>query len=486
MTAFADTRSNGYIIDFETNLEPKHTETHLMPLTKTPMSALAISALLFGCASEPKPLPDTLCKNCINSLRELSIESLKQRGYGSSLELVSSDSDGHFLAYTSDSLRLYSRLVLPDTPPPATGYPIVIYAHGWVGLEKAPSYNFGAESGSLANATIQQMRAAGFAVLIPGFRGHGTVDGVAAEGIASMAAWDNASYLSPIFYTIDTLNLIDSLEHLQQLEWPNRADHTPFNLDALHIIGHSQGGDVALSAMAISGEGSRLEHAIKSGAIISGCFPDRFTQLQTYSPMQKSQQAFLSGDGSWTGSAIGKNGKSNPYFIFAYPSHWIGTVDTLSAQWTWQDDRGKQNSVNEVVLNKYQEMYTIYNRQVLDLSGLTFEITSKKDEAIRLQHDNRLPEQLKDIGAYNAEHYLKEPIAFHYSDRDYYSIPLWNKALSERINAQGGQAFHFPYPGNTHSLQLSSESWFSPQGSRAGLTQANSRNIALFEGRSIQ
>ncbi len=476
-----------YISDFEfTSKQDSCTREDKRTMLKTLIrtNLIALSAMLIACT--PGTVPLDTCEHCIDSLQSLSIEQLKQRPYGSSLEWVQSNEHGHFLAYRSDGLRLYSRLALPTAPAPSEGYPVVVYAHGWLGLKAAPNYQFGTEDNSLSKNTIDQMQAAGFAVLVPGYRGHGTLKGIPAEGIESMAAWDNSTYLSPSFYAIDTLNLIDSLDSLQQLSWPNSAQAPKFNLESLHIIGHSQGGDVALTALAISGEGSQVKHAIQSGALISGCFPDRFTQVQSFSPMQKSVQAFMSGDGTWTGSAKGKNGVHNPHFVFPYPSDSIGTLDTRSPEWTWQAEVWSQPSAKEAVLNKYREMYSLFNKQVRDLAKLEMKVTSKEHEALRLQHEALFSSQLSKVGAYNAERYLTEPLAFHYSDRDFYSFPEWNKDLSERINREGGQAHHFPYPGNTHALQLSPHAWFSPEGSEAGLTQANHRNIELFMGRKPQ
>ena len=84
------------------------------------------------------------------------------------------------------------------------------------------------------------------------------------------------------------------------------------------------------------------------------------------------------------------------------------------------------------------------------------------------------------ISAYNYEKYLTEPILFHHSDQDYYSIPEWNAELSARINAAGGNSVDYNYPGNTHSLTVSKHEWFSKKGTIEGLGIMIKRDLDLL------
>jgi hypothetical protein len=52
--------------------------------------------------------------------------------------------------------------------------------------------------------------------------------------------------------------------------------------------------------------------------------------------------------------------------------------------------------------------------------------------------------------------------------------------LAKRIAQRGGNAKAFIYNGNTHGLKRSQYSWFSPDGTADGFTQALARDILLF------
>ena len=183
----------------------------------------------------------------------------------------------------------------------------MVFVHGWEGIDAAPRFDFGYKPESLYSRYIDAFVDAGYVVLTPGLRGHGTLDGAPAEGIEFLQAWDNGSYLSPVFYAIDVLNLVNGLQTLEQVDWSKWGGEQiePFILDAgnIHLNGHSQGGDAALMALAVSGEGSSFENAITTGSIWSGCFGTRFDQVRMYGPMAATLEAFMSGDGTWTGRA---------------------------------------------------------------------------------------------------------------------------------------------------------------------------------------
>ena len=439
----------------------------------------------------------------IDSLADLSIEALRARPYGSSIHLESRldtglnaaayrqqfSADGspsyhsYMASYDSDGLRVYTRVDIPASAPPANGYPVMVFAHGWEGIEAAPGFDFGYKAESLYSRYIDAFVDSGFLVLTPGFRGHGTVDGVAAEGIEFLRTWDNGSYISPVFYAIDVLNLIDGIQTLDTVnwdEWGYRERETPrANTNIIHINGHSQGGDAALIALAVSGEGSALNNSASSGSIWSGCFGARFDQVHIYGPMASTLQAFMSGDGTWTDSAIGLYGSVNPSFVFAWPPDWIGTLDTKSPAWTWQADNWKLKTVADSLEAKFTQMYEAVNQNVAEINDATFELTRNDDGYIEIRHDPRITTAMADIGAYNAEQYLLEPLLLHHSDQDYYSIPAWNTDLSKKVNAIGGYALDLTYPGNTHSLLVSKHEWFSPRGTTEGFLGMLRRDLEL-------
>ena len=440
----------------------------------------------------------------LESLADLAIETLRDRNYGSVLSIESRldtapggeaykqfySEDGspeyksYMGSYTSDGLRIYSRVDIPATPPPAEGYPVMIFVHGWVGMQDAPAFDFGYKADSRYSDYIDAFVDAGYLVLTPGWRGHGTVNGIPADGMEFMQAWDNGSYLSPVFYAIDVLNLIDGIQTIEDIDWTlwgfEDANLPRVNPEKIHVNGHSQGGDAALTVLAVSGEGSLLRNAVYSGSIWSGCFGTRFAQAGIYGPMAMTLQAFMSGDGTWTGSAIGRDGSVNPDFVFAWPPDWIGTLDTTSTEWSWQADHWKVGTVAEALHIKFSEMYTAVNENVDDINDAQFKIVTGESGRTTIRHDPEIAAAMHKISAFNFEQYLTEPLLFHHSDQDYYSIPQWNADLSARINANGGNSYDYLYAGNTHSLTISEHDWFSPPGTTAGFDKMIKRDLEML------
>ena len=411
----------------------------------------------------------------IDSLAVLSIESLRSRKYGSTITLVEPRSNeashSYIAAYNSDGLRVYARVDIPLIAPPAEGYPVVIFVHGWAGVDAAPELNFYYDKEGNYGEIIDAFVEAGFAVFTPGFRGHGTVKGVPAEGIDFMHAWDNGSYLSPVFYAIDVLNLIDGLE--------SYAD-AKLDLDRINTVSHSQGGDAALIALAVAGEGSNVKNEIQAASIWSGAFPARFTQLKTYWPMQRSPEAFMSGDGTWNGTAVSASGVVNERFVFGYPSDWIETVN--QDEWTWQQETWSEASVVNTIREKLDQMYTAVNTFVDDIDNADYQLAVGDSGAFAILHDARIQDAMNSIGGFHAEQFLTEPLALQHSDRDFYSLPEWNADLCARVNAAGGDCYDFEYFENTHSLRVSDNRWFSSAEASPGFSYAIQRDIALFRG----
>ncbi len=439
----------------------------------------------------------------VASLASLSVEALRTRPYGSTLKIEeqiggraggndyadayggtgSGPYDTFLASYDSDALGLYTRVDIPNGPMPANGYPVVIFCHGWIGIEAAPSFHFSHTPKSMYAELIDAYVDAGFVVLTPGYRGHGTVNGVPADGIEYMAAWDNGSYLSPIFYAIDVLNLLDGVHSLEAIDWSLWRPHdAPVKLDLtkISISGHSQGGDVVLNVLAIAGEGSAVKNVVARGSISDGTFPDRFTQAETYEPMQKTAEAFMSGDGTWTGTAVGKDGSVNPNFIFGYPSDWIGIMNR--ADWTWQNETWSAATVAEALAPQYREMYETLNKLVGDIDDAEFTIEQAPGKRVEVRHDDNVAEAMAALGAFRAERYLKEPLILHYSDQDMYSLPAWNEGLCGRINKDGGACQPFLYPKNNHLMRKSEHRWFSDEATVESYDYIESRDIAHFRG----
>lgn len=418
------------------------------------------------------------------SLAELSVEALRDRSYGSEPVLAAEyacpgyaeGATGEILAYESDGLNVYARLQRPEGPAPEGGYPVVLFLHGWVGADNAPAYEFSCNDGGYYAPFINAHAANGHVVLMPGFRGHGTVDGMAAEGIEFLHSWDNGSYLSPVFYAIDTLNLLAGLPALDGAALA--GDPLPLDLDRIHVVGHSQGGDAAAMVLAAVGEGAGNGLSVATGSLWAATYVDRFTQLLTYRAMERATEAFLAGDGTWNGTAVGRDGTVNPNFVFGYPPNWIGTLD--QSEWTWQADFWTDASVQAAVETKLEEMYGAINANVADMGDLAWSVAPDNAGSFSVTHDERLVTAMQAIGAYDAAEYVTEPVALHFSDRDFYSIPEWNIAFCARVDAAGGSCRAYEYPGTSHTLGVADQGWFSPEGTQDGFGVMLERDAALI------
>jgi len=437
-------------------------------------------------------------------LADLSLDALRRRSYGSTIRpeqklgesgggsayhaKFSGDGsppyDSYVASYESDGNRVYARVDLPARTAPPNGYPVLIFIHGWVGREAAPDFDFMYQPDSLYSRYIDAFVDDGFLVLSPALRGHGTFGGTPAQGIDVLDAWDNASYLSPLFYAIDTLNLLEGIHTLEAVDWAawGRPGAVKIDSSRISIAGHSQGGDAVLTALAVSGEGSPLRNTLFAGSIWSGCFGPRLEQAAIYGPMAATPEAFLSGDGSWTSTAIGRDGRVNPNFIFGWPPDWIVTPDPASGAWTWQASSWSEPTVAEVLQERHEEMYRVIRNQVDNMGDAAFELMTEASGKVAVRHDPRIVDGMEAIDAYTHTEWLSEPLHFHHSDQDYYSIPRWNSDLAARIRAGGGQAADFLYPRNTHSLLTSPYRWFSPGETVAGLPYMIQRDRVLFRG----
>lgn len=444
----------------------------------------------------------------LDSLEDMSVESLRSRNYGSRVSLVEIlgtegganeyqqfySEDGtasystYIAAYNSDGNRVYSRIDVPAGAVPENGYPVVMFVHGWVGAANAPEYALNYSADAYYGDIIDSYVDAGFLVCTPAFRGHSTVDGIPGEGHDFLTVYDNGSYVSPLFYAIDVLNLIDGLDTLERNDWSIwstvKDKAVKVNTDEIHIAGHSQGGDAVLTALAVSGEGSSLDNEIKTGSIWSGCFPERITQVETYSPMGESAEAFKAGNQEefiWNGTAVGPDGSVNPNFVFGWAPDWIGTVNPEN--WGWQADYfGK--SVESMLKKKYDQMYSTYNTYVEDMQNHSYTMTIAENGKVQVENDTEVLDLTRAMSAFNYPEWLTdEKIILQHSDQDYYSLPIWNADLSRRITEAGGECLDYIYPENTHSLTQSSHEWFDSDGSAVpGRKYAIKRDLLLFSG----
>ena len=180
----------------------------------------------------------------------LSIDALRSRDYpGSDIVIEAVLDPGvnysrYYVSYLSDGLKIYALMTVPDGPKPPTGWPVVIFNHGYI-----PPAVYRTTQRYIAY--VDQIARAGYIVFKSDYRGHDQSEGTA-----------GSPYTKPN-YTIDVLNAVASVKRYPDAD-PNRVG----------MWGHSMGGYITLRSMVVTSD-------IKAGVIWGGViapYPDLFTR----------------------------------------------------------------------------------------------------------------------------------------------------------------------------------------------------------------
>ena len=217
------------------------------------------------------------------TLYPMAIAALRQRSYpGSDLVVEQTLDPGpnynrFVVSYLSEGLKIYALLTVPRGQKPASGWPVIIFNHGYI----LPQ-TYSATGNYVAHVDI--LSRAGYIVLKPDYRGHGKSQGVANGGYSSAD------------YIVDDLNALASIKRYPDAD-PNR----------IGMFGHSMGGHVTVGVMVIS-------HDIKAGVIWAGVvasYPDLVADWFATPPATLSQGAT-----NWRDSFIREFGTpaANPDF----------------------------------------------------------------------------------------------------------------------------------------------------------------------------
>lgn len=220
-----------------------------------------------------------------NKPHPLSIESLRQGEYpGSDLVLEQELPNGSnyrrsIVSYKSEGLKIYALLTVPLGDPPAGGWPVIIFNHGYIPPEE---YRTTERYISYTDAFSRN----GYVLLRPDYRGHGNSEGEAAGGYGS----NN--------YTIDVLNALASVK-----KYPG------VNPEKIGMWGHSMGGFVTLRNMVVRDE-------IKAGVIWAGVVASYDDLLNNWRRRSPNPFPSPSGRGSWRQTLVAEFGEpsSNPQF----------------------------------------------------------------------------------------------------------------------------------------------------------------------------
>lgn len=158
----------------------------------------------------------------------LTIASMRQRVYpGSAITIEQTLAPGanysrYVASYRSDGLKIYALFTVPTGPKPASGWPVIVFNHGYIPPEvyRTTERYVDYVDGFARN---------GYIVFKSDYRGHGSSEG---EAIGGYGAPD---------YTVDVLNAVASLKKYADAD-PNR----------IGMWGHSMGGYITLRSMVIN------------------------------------------------------------------------------------------------------------------------------------------------------------------------------------------------------------------------------------------
>jgi uncharacterized protein len=230
----------------------------------------------------------------------LSIEFLRQQEYsGSDIQIeqklnAGANYDRYIASYLSEGLKQYALLTVPRGTKPATGWPVIIFNHGYI----PPSQYRTTER---YVAYVDGFARAGYIVFRPDYRGHGNSEGE-----------PTGAYGSPN-YVIDVLNAVASMK-----KYP-MADAS-----RIGMWGHSMGGWITLRAMVVSPD-------IKAGVIwagVVGSYEDLLTQWRR---RNLPPTGAPSGRSSWRNDLVQEYGQ---------PDENAAIWKTLSANHFLQDMNG--------------------------------------------------------------------------------------------------------------------------------------------------
>ncbi len=189
---------------------------------------------------------DSLKGGLEDEYNPLSINTLKETTFtGSDLIIEQklepgSNYDRYIASYKSEGLKIYGLLTVPQGERPATGWPVVIFNHGYI-----PPDQYRTTERYLAYTDAFSRN--GYILFRPDYRGHGNSEGDARGGYSSNS------------YTIDVLNAVASVKKYEGVD-PER----------IGMWGHSMGGYITLRAMVTKSD-------IKAGVIWAGVvasYPD--------------------------------------------------------------------------------------------------------------------------------------------------------------------------------------------------------------------
>jgi dipeptidyl aminopeptidase/acylaminoacyl peptidase len=167
------------------------------------------------------------------------IDVIREGSYAGSEIVIEQELDPGFnydravASYQSEGLKIYALLTVPRGQAPESGWPVVIFNHGYIPPEQY-------RTTERYVAYVDAFARNGYVVFRSDYRGHGSSEGEA-----------RGSYSTPD-YTVDVLNAVSAIKQYPGVD-PER----------IGMWGHSMGGSITLRAMVVSDD-------VKAGVIWAG------------------------------------------------------------------------------------------------------------------------------------------------------------------------------------------------------------------------
>jgi uncharacterized protein len=202
---------------------------------------------------------------------EITIEDTLERG---------ANYNRYYASYLSEGLKIYGLLTIPDGEMPASGWPAIVFNHGYI-----PPDVYRTTERYIAY--VDQIARRGYIVFRIDYRGHDRSEGEPSGAYGSSG------------YTNDVLNAVAALQRFPQAD-----------AERIGMWGHSMGGYLTLRSMVISPD-------IKAGVIWAGVvasYPDLLTRWRRGSGPTPTPRATSSR--RWRSSWIEQYGsiEENPDF----------------------------------------------------------------------------------------------------------------------------------------------------------------------------
>ena len=185
----------------------------------------------------------------------------------------------YYVSYMSEGLKIYALMTVPNGEKPATGWPVIIFNHGYI----PPDVYRTTER---YVAYVDLIARAGYIVFRSDYRGHDRSEGEA-----------RGTYSRPD-YVIDVLNAVTTMKRYPDAD-PNR----------IGMWGHSMGGYITLRSMVITDD-------IKAGVIWAGVVGSYEDLLYNWRRGTGSSPDSQPRPGSWRSTYTGLYGtpEENPEF----------------------------------------------------------------------------------------------------------------------------------------------------------------------------